>query len=981
MTPERASEGGANGGIAGAARRVAGAAVRRAKPAVRAAWRRSVVGRGTDISRFAATRSCVVFAPHPDDETIGCGATIAKKRAAGTPVKVVVVGDGSSSHPTTSISAASLVAMRAREVTEACDILGVEVDGLVQWGYPDESFADHQDGLVNDIIAVLDGDRPDEVYVPSALDWHPDHQALNRAVREAIRGWGHPIRMLEYPVWFWADGPWAWRDGETDAGRGGRLLTDVVAAWRRYRAELVSTDGSVATKRRALTAYRSQRERPGDDLDWAVLDDAWFEPFLGAWEVFFPMAHVDQPAGAPLVRRSRVGRAPRVADPSALPTVRTVTDRFDDDRPSGEVIGSVGPAGALRRGADAEGRVGIDHGALRMAPLETPGFGRESLVYGPFDQRPGLTFAALVLNGHNTSRTDFREEGRRARARRLARELSQGRFDLVQPTIYDNLAVGWFDQELPTDPLSGSHALVMHAATVLNGELRVGVGDASLRVRQGIQNLPIAYVVVLREKGAAYYAGSLDGAAGLAAYPKLRPLGIDPRALGGSLFAGIHQSVLGEVDYRVSTRVSAVEVFDVAELASWCSTAMLADRFVGEGALDDGTAERGGRWSVREGVAHRTGSGLVSEDGFEALTPPVGPIGLLHLLVRTGPRPTPMSVTLRADDHGRGLRFTIGPSGVHLDHGGVEVASAEAWSLRPETEHSVQILDDGSVVSVHVDGALVFDRWIEVAEFLGSEHAAAGRVGLSVEGGGSLRLVDLEAHPREVDPPGGVDLGRLWAPLGGASTITDDFIGQEGDLAGTASASGDVRWHRRLGQGRFLRTGDGLRVDASVARPCPGRTLYTVRWDRPDFAEIEVEAVPPGSGRGEGENGRAGLVFWQDGGNYLVVNPWIDDYEHHDGSSISSFLTSRGHEDMYDAVWSNVGRNVRWGEPYRLRVAFDGARYLAWLGDEPVLFRSVTDIDPLAGRLRINEVGIATNWEWGDDTGSVFRRFTARPSG
>jgi hypothetical protein len=111
-----------------------------------------------------------------------------------------------------------------------------------------------------------------------------------------------------------------------------------------------------------------------------------------------------------------------------------------------------------------------------------------------------------------------------------------------------------------------------------------------------------------------------------------------------------------------------------------------------------------------------------------------------------------------------------------------------------------------------------------------------------------------------------------------------------------------------------------------------------------------------------------------------VINPWIDDYEHHDGSSISSFLMSRGHEDMYDAVWSNVGRDVRWGEPYRLRVAFDGLQYLAWLGDEPVLYRRVTDIDPQGDRLRVNEVGIATNWEWGDDTGSSFLSFRASAS-
>src|SRR4029450_12640391 len=54
-------------------------AVARARGVVKAA----VVARGTDVTEASATRSCLVVAPHPDDETLGCGVTIMRKLEAG----------------------------------------------------------------------------------------------------------------------------------------------------------------------------------------------------------------------------------------------------------------------------------------------------------------------------------------------------------------------------------------------------------------------------------------------------------------------------------------------------------------------------------------------------------------------------------------------------------------------------------------------------------------------------------------------------------------------------------------------------------------------------------------------------------------------------------------------------------------------------------------------------------------------------------
>ena len=140
--------------------------------------------------------------------------------------------------------------------------------------------------------------------------------------------------------------------------------------------------------------------------------------------------------------------------------------------------------------------------------------------------------------------------------------------------------------------------------------------------------------------------------------------------------------------------------------------------------------------------------------------------------------------------------------------------------------------------------------------------------------------------------------------------------------------------------------------------------------------ELEIDVLPPGSGRDQGHRGRAGVVFWQDDDNALVVATWLDD--HYSGASISSFFLFDGYEDLYDAIWTNVGDRITWGTPYRLRVAFDGLLFTASVDDELVLYRRLTDVHPGQQALQINRVGIVANWEWGTDTGSTFRRFTAR---
>jgi len=699
-----------------------------------------------------------------------------------------------------------------------------------------------------------------------------------------------------------------------------------------------------------------------------------------------------------------------------------LNDDFSDDRPRGRVVGSTASDGALRRGADAERCISIDRGAARFRPMIRPGWGRCGLSYGPFDRAPGRALGVFLVNGHNLSQTyELRDVHRRfarwavgsgadplprrvltyllrARPREgIVRKLRRWHVSRERtpspPQITENLAVGFFGDPAPGDPMRGANGFVVHGTKDYdNGELWATTRGSSLSAFKSFQNVQTLYVVVLRARGAAMYAAALPGAHGLGGFPMMRPLGIDPGTpqQPDSLYAGVHQSVLGEIGFTNDTRVYGVRAADVPGLAPWYGTAHGADTLAGKGPLE--SAEVGGVWRVSDAI-ERTPDGARSEG--DALIDPGAPTGLVHALVDLPDDEAEASLVWRARDAENCWRLVVSSVSARverLESGGKRVIaeaesprsrsglvhSPEVVSTSPERERgdsdgaplALQILDDGTEISAFVNGTLVGER------LRSDDLADATGVGFALGGTASIR--DFEAHPFEVPIPEELRIGEPWSESGTRVIVRDDFAGDAGDLAGRATPDGNATWRRLLGSGVFELTGESaLRVRATKDTPCPGRTVYGIDWPDPELADLEVELTPPGSARGQGERGRGGFVFEQDDGNSLLINVWLDDYL--ETASISTFFRYRGWEDIYDAVWTCLGPSrVTWGVPFRLRAVFDGVRYRVHVNGEPVLHRSLDDVYPGLERFRISQVALMANWEWGDDTGTVFRDFVAR---
>jgi LmbE family N-acetylglucosaminyl deacetylase len=140
----------------------------------------------------------LVLAPHPDDEALGCGGTIALHADQGDPVHVIIATDGAAGDPEGHYRGADYAALREEEARRAAHILGVT--SLEFWGYPDGGLAEVT-GLSERVVEALMAIRPGLVYHPSTAEVHSDHSALARAVVRALRAVATPPQAAAYEVW------------------------------------------------------------------------------------------------------------------------------------------------------------------------------------------------------------------------------------------------------------------------------------------------------------------------------------------------------------------------------------------------------------------------------------------------------------------------------------------------------------------------------------------------------------------------------------------------------------------------------------------------------------------------------------------------------------------------------------------------------------------------------------------------------------
>lgn len=120
---------------------------------------------------------------HPDDEVLGCGATIAEVNARGGEVSVLILSEGATTqYP----DQPDLVAQKRREAADALDALG---GGELRWAnLPDMriSLVPPAD-VARPIEAAIRQFEPDWVITHHEADLNSDHRAVHEAARVVTR--------------------------------------------------------------------------------------------------------------------------------------------------------------------------------------------------------------------------------------------------------------------------------------------------------------------------------------------------------------------------------------------------------------------------------------------------------------------------------------------------------------------------------------------------------------------------------------------------------------------------------------------------------------------------------------------------------------------------------------------------------------------------------------------------------------------------
>lgn len=154
-------------------------------------------------------KAILIIAPHPDDETLGCGGLICRLCGKGNPPHIAILTHGEASHRgCCSIDSNELGINRIRLAQNANSILGLSLENIRIFNYADGFVPQHDE--CGDLFRYIQSIKPEIILIPHwGEDW-PDHINVKSMISE---GRDRNFEVYEYCVWTWYYLMWAGNNG------------------------------------------------------------------------------------------------------------------------------------------------------------------------------------------------------------------------------------------------------------------------------------------------------------------------------------------------------------------------------------------------------------------------------------------------------------------------------------------------------------------------------------------------------------------------------------------------------------------------------------------------------------------------------------------------------------------------------------------------------------------------------------------------
>jgi LmbE family N-acetylglucosaminyl deacetylase len=139
----------------------------------------------------------LVLSPHPDDETIGCGGTLALHARAGDPVKVLFLTNGAKGDTSGEYLRNDYILLRQEEARKACACLGIT--DIEFWPAEDRELHRYESAVM-DLAGRISEYQPERIYAPSPHEYHPDHRTAATLIQRVMQILHPPADLLFYEV-------------------------------------------------------------------------------------------------------------------------------------------------------------------------------------------------------------------------------------------------------------------------------------------------------------------------------------------------------------------------------------------------------------------------------------------------------------------------------------------------------------------------------------------------------------------------------------------------------------------------------------------------------------------------------------------------------------------------------------------------------------------------------------------------------------